>query len=150
MGHALVGGQWNREPADRFDPCGRVEPQQCPTGGDALMNLLEESWVTHLVLDQPVGILFRAATLNAGLLGGLLRPVPGGPGFPLQPINLLQFDRLQHVEVADRGTAPLCLNEFQIPTDGWLGDLQMVGNLGLGPALQIQVRDLLAAARQMQ
>jgi hypothetical protein len=113
----------------------RVKSQQCPPGGNAFVDLLQEPRVADLVLHQPLGILFGAAAFDPRLLGRFLRAIPGRPRFPFQSIDLLQLNRLKHVEVANARLAPIGIDTLQIPTDRCLGNLQLLCDRSLGPAL---------------
>jgi hypothetical protein len=128
----------------RLDPRGRIQSQQGSSGGDALMHLLEEPRITHLVLHEPFGILLRGRASHAGLLGWLLRSLPSGPSLTLEAVQLLQLDPALRIKIPNRRGSPLGLDAFQIPADGSLRDLQMLGDRGLRPTLQVEIGDLLA------
>ena len=68
MSHSLLSGQCHYDLSDRLDTSRRIETQQCPASGDALVDLLQEPWVAHLILHQPVGVLFGVGALDARLL----------------------------------------------------------------------------------
>ena len=68
MRHALLFRHWHHDRGGRFDACRGIQAQQRPTGRDALVNLLQEAWVAHLIADQPIGVLFGAAPFDPGLL----------------------------------------------------------------------------------
>jgi hypothetical protein len=84
--------------------------------------------------------------VGLGALVGFLGALPGGPGFALYAVDLLQFDFASQVEVADRGLTPLGLDLLQVNADGRLLDSDALGDRGLGQTLDVQVGDLFSAA----
>ncbi len=83
-------------------------------------------------------------------LSRLLRPLPGGPGLALDPVDLLEFQVAGLVEVADRRGPPFFADVNQVLGNRRLRDAEFARDLHLGPTLDVQVGHFLAAIDKAQ
>lgn len=78
----------------------QIESQQGAAAGDALLDQLQEAGIAVLVANPLAG---RAAGVPLADVGGLrwfLGALPGGPRLALDPLELLELDLADQVEVA--------------------------------------------------
>ena len=94
---------------------------------------------------MPPRFALARLVVDVGRLGRLLGPFPGGPRLALDPIELLEFDLPGEVEIPDHRLPPLLADPLQVGTHRGLRVAQVLGDLGLGPALDVEVGHLLAA-----
>jgi len=83
-------------------------------------------------------------------LGWLLRALPGGPRFALDPVDLLQFQVPRFVEVTDGRGPPVLADEDEILRDGRLRAAELRRDLHLGPPLDVEIGDFLAPFEHRQ
>jgi hypothetical protein len=114
--------------------------------GDALVDLVQEPRVADLIAHRLAGPLTGPLAIDRCGLHRLLRALPGGPGLSFQEVDLLEFGFAGLVEIPNPRLAPQLAELFQVGGDCRLTDVEMLGDLGLRPVLQVEVRDLLAAA----
>ncbi len=107
------------------------------------MHLFQKAWIAVLVLHTPLAAVTALAIGHLGCLQRLLRPFPGGPGLPFDPVDLFQFDLPGQVEIADGRLPPSFLDPLEIDTDGGLLDPDPLADLHLRQALQVKVGHLL-------
>lgn len=87
---------------------------------------------------------FAARVITVHLLGGLdlfvfLARLPRYPILAFQPVDLGELLGLCCVEVYERRFEPILLERLQIAADSGLGQPDLLGDVGLNPALQIEV-----------
>lgn len=114
------------------------------------MNDVEEPRIAILIGEAFAGPLPRTLTRDDGGLERFLGAFPSRPGFALDPIDPLQFHRPGVVEIPDRRKAPFLPNLLQVIADRRLDHFQLFRDGLLGPALEIELRDLLTAFNHRQ
>lgn len=118
---------------------------------DALVDDLQQTRIPVLVLDTTAQLAFSwGLAADHGRLRRLQRAVPRVPGLAFHALELGQLFAAGQVEVAQRRVAPLLRDLLQVRRDGRLGDRQMARDLGLRPALQVQLGHLLPPLGDLQ
>jgi hypothetical protein len=83
-------------------------------------------------------------------LSRLLRALPRGPRLAFDAVNLLELDVARFIEVTHGGGTPFGPYLPQVLGDGCLVVSQVLGNLHLGPSLDVQIGRFLTALKHGQ
>jgi hypothetical protein len=99
-----------------------IEPEQQPAGFVAVQDHLEEPRVAVLVPNRALGLSRPVGAIDGRHLRGLLRPLPGFPGFPLNVVELFQLQIAGSIEVANGRFPPSSADGPQVLADRGLLD----------------------------
>lgn len=118
-----------------------VQSENRPPLGDALVDLIHEPRIADALAHRLVRGLLAGLFADYGRLLRLLGSFPGVPGLSFQPVEFLKLQVTDVVEIPDRRFTPFLADAFQVVRDAWLGDGQMLADIGLAPALHVKRSD---------
>ena len=98
-----------------------------------------------LVADVTLRLPLRVLVVDVRRLGRFLRTFPGGRYLPVDAVEFLELDLAGLLEIANGRTASLGADLCQILRDRCPVAAQVLCNLALRPALDIQISDLAVA-----
>jgi len=121
----------------------RIQTEDRTPLGNTLLDHIQKARIAHLVAHVFYAPLGGPLATDAGSLLRLLRAIPGCPGFTFDAVELLKLQVGGVVEVADHRVSPDFADRFQVDADRRLFDPDLLSDGHLGPALDVQIGDLL-------